>query len=59
MLCQIVAPHRKISSQISPQKQGGRRASVGKSAVLTPLDIPEFVVQTPLLPGMSMCAFQN
>ena len=36
----------------------GRRGSVGKSAVLTPLGMMlELVVQTPLLPGISMCAF--
>ncbi len=35
---------------------GGRHGSVGKSAVFTPLGMLE-LVQTPLLPGMSMCAF--
>ncbi len=36
---------------------GGQHGSVGKSAVLTPLGMLELVVHTPLLPGMSLCAF--
>ena len=38
---------------------GGPCGSVGKSTVLTTLGMLELVVQTPLLPGMSMCAFLN
>ena len=45
------------NSYLIDWQKGGRRGSVGKSTVLTQLGMLELVVQTPLLPGMSMCAF--
>ncbi len=46
-----------LKQPVAVFEQSGRRGSVGKSAVLTPLGMLELVVQSPLLPGMSMCTF--